>query len=149
MTDDGSGGAEQQSLVRALLGPLRAPQRAAANIETIASAVVSLQRDAHKRLASVDERAGALLRAVKGLSGRLDELDRKVALLQELEQAMTEQTDAIRDDLNTHMLTLEEEIRTMRSPIEQMSSDIATIMALLPNPSDGPLRRLRDTLTPS
>jgi hypothetical protein len=47
------------------------------------------------------------------------------------------------------MLAVEEEVRELRSPIEKMSRDLATMVELLPNPSDGPLARLKDTLTSS
>ncbi|MDQ6776916.1 MAG: hypothetical protein M3071_12035 [Actinomycetota bacterium] len=129
--------------MRALLAPLSAPQRVVGNIETIASALLGLQRDVQERLASVDERVGALL-------GRIKRLDRRVAELQKLERAMTEQTDAIRDEFNARMLAVEEEIRGMRAPIEKMSRDLASVVELLPSPSDGhPLTRLKDTLTSS
>ncbi|MDQ6778832.1 MAG: hypothetical protein M3071_21985 [Actinomycetota bacterium] len=133
---------EDTGLVRALLAPLRTPQRVVDNIETIASALLALQRDAHERLASVDERVGALL-------APLNRLDRKVTGLQKLEHSITEQTEAIRADLNARLLSVEEEVRAMRSPIGQMSRDLATVLALLPDPNDGPLARLRDTLSSS
>jgi len=142
MEDDGNGSIDPLSLMRSLLAPLRAPQRLVGNIETIASALLDLQRDAHDRLASVDERVGALLVP-------LTRLDRRVAELQKLERALREQTDAIRYELNTRMLAVEQEVREMRSPIEKMSRDLGTMGELLPNPSDGPLARLKDTLTSS
>jgi hypothetical protein len=37
----------------------------------------------------------------------------------------------------------------MRPALEQMSRDVQTIERLLPNPADGPIARLRDTLTSS
>jgi chromosome segregation ATPase len=128
--------------MRSLLAPLRAPQRVAGNIETIASALLALQRDAHERLASLDEQVGTLL-------APLTRLDRKVDELRKLERAVTEQTDTIRDDMNARLASVENEVRAMRAPIEQMSRDLATVVKLLPNPSDGPLARLRDTLSSS
>jgi chromosome segregation ATPase len=142
MTDEPSGRAGLHSLRRLLLLPVSAPQRVAGNIETIASVLIALQRDAQERLASLDKRVGAL-------SVTLVRLDRRVAQLQELEQAVTEQTDAIRDDLNTRLLAVEEQIRDMQSPIDQMSRDLGTVVNLLPDPSDGPLARLKDTFTSS
>jgi hypothetical protein len=115
-------------LTRALFAPLRTAQRVADNIETIASALLSLERDTHERLVSVDQ---------------------KLTELQKLERAVTDQTEAIREDLNTRLIALEEEVLTMRSPIEKMAIDLATVVKLLPNPSDGPLARLRDTLSSS
>src|ERR1700722_3336089 len=126
------------SLLRALLAPLRTPQRVVSNIETIASALIALQRDAHERLASLDERVGALLVPLKGL-------DREVTELQTIERSLIEQTDSIRTEINTRLVAVEEEVTAMRSPIEQMSRDLATVVRLLPDPNDGPFARLRDT----
>ncbi len=142
MTSDPTESAQPQGIVRALLAPLRAPQRVVGNIETIASVLLSLQHDTQARLASVDERVGALLTA-------LNLLDRNVAELQRLEQTVTEQTDEIRQDLNARMLAVEQEVRGMRPPIERMSRDLATVVELLPDPRDGPLARLKDTFSSS
>jgi hypothetical protein len=62
---------------------------------------------------------------------------------------MTEQTNAIREDLRARMLAVEEEVGGMRDPMERISRDLATVVKLLPNPSDGPIARLRDTFTSS
>jgi septal ring factor EnvC (AmiA/AmiB activator) len=142
MTDDPTESTAEHGLMRVLLAPLRTPQRVVGNIETIASTLLALSRDTHDRLASVDEQVGALL-------APLTRLDQNVTDLQKLEQAVTEQTDAIRDDINTRLLAVEAEVQEMRAPIEGMSRDLATVVKLLPNPSDGPLARLRDTLTSS
>lgn len=142
MTDDPSESTDARGLIRALLVPLRAPQRVVENLETIASVLLSLESNTHERLVSVDERLGALL-------APLNRLDRKVAAVQQLEQAVTDQTEAIREDINTRLLAVEEEVRAMRVPIEGMSRDLATVVKLLPNPSDGPFARLRDTLSSS
>ncbi len=130
-----------------LVAPLLAPQRVVADIATIASAVLALQRDARDRLTSVDERAGALVTAVGALRAPLGRVDRKVAELASLEAAVTLGMDAMREDLNTRMLAVEQEVHAMRRPIEQMARDVAAVVELLPSPSDGPLARLRDTLT--
>jgi hypothetical protein len=142
MTDDPTPSAEAHGLLRALLAPVRAPQRILASIESIASTLLVLSGDAHDRLASVDEQVGALL----ALLGRID---RNVVELQQLEEAVTAQTDALREDLTTRLLAVEQEVHAMRAPIEGMSRDLATVVKLLPNPSGGPLARLRDTLTAS
>lgn len=149
MTDDSRQSQEPQSLLGALLAPLRAPQRVVSDIETIASALLSLQRDAHKRLASVDHRAGELVTAVAALRAPLDRVDRKLTELQKLEQAVTVRMDAIRDDLNARMLAVEQEIHGMRRPMEQMTRDLSSVVELLPKASDGPLARLKDTFTAS
>jgi hypothetical protein len=63
------------------------PQRVVGNIEIIASALLSLQRDTPERLASVDERVGALILP-------LNALDRKVTDLRTLERSLTDETGA-------------------------------------------------------
>jgi hypothetical protein len=57
--------------------------------------------------------------------------------------------DGLREDLNTRLLAVEAEVRGMRSPMAQVTRDVETISRLLPDPSDGPLARLKDTLTSS
>jgi predicted nucleic acid-binding Zn-ribbon protein len=142
MTDDPTESTEARGLMWALLTPLRTPQRVVGNIETIASALLALQRDTREHLASLDDRVGGLL-------APLNRLDRRVTELQKLEEAMTEQTNAIREDLRARMLAVEEEVGGMRDPMERISRDLATVVKLLPNPSDGPIARLRDTFTSS
>ncbi len=141
---------ETHGLLGALLAPLRASQRVVANIETIAAALLSLQGDARERLASVDERAGALVQAVAALRAPLERVDRKVTELSRLEQAITVRMDAIQDDLNMRVqAVVGEEVHAMRAPIEEMSRKLAEVVELLPDPNDGPLARLKDTLTAS
>ena len=120
-----------QSLIRVLHGPQRVVgtiESVVANIEMIASALVDLQRDAHDRLAS---------------------LDQTVSELRGLEQIITRQTEAIRVELNNRMVAVEADVDKLGPRIERIARDLATIVQLLPNPSDGPLARLRDTLTAS
>ncbi len=57
--------------------------------------------------------------------------------------------DAIHDDVDARLASVEQEVRAMRSPMEQMSRDLTTIVKLLPQAGDGPLARLKDTLSPS
>jgi chromosome segregation ATPase len=142
MTDNPVEGKPSEGFIRALLAPLRTPQRVVGNIETIATALLALHRDTHERLATIDDRLAAVLRP-------LNRLDRKVTELNTIEQAVTEQTEAIREELNKRMLAVEAEVRGMRAPIERMARDLGTVVELLPNPSDGPLARLKDTLTSS
>ena len=49
MTDDPSESTDARGLIRALLVPLRAPQRVVENLETIASVLLSLESNAHER----------------------------------------------------------------------------------------------------
>jgi archaellum component FlaC len=159
-----------------LLMPLRLPGRVVADIETLAGAVVSLQSESKQYLSSVDDRAGelveglgklqgsidriegrvnkleekhmpAFLKAITKLQESIDRIDDRVAELESLEETLTTHMEGLRSDLNQRMLAVEEEVRGMRPPMEQMSRDVAKIDELLPNPSDGPLTRLKDTLS--
>ena len=125
-----------------LVGALLAPLRVVGNVETIAHALLALQRDAHDRLASVDERVGAL-------RAPLDRMDDRVRELATLEHAITERMDVLRADTEARLLAVAHEVHAMRAPMERMSRDLASIVQLLPQPSDGPLARLKDTLTSS
>ncbi|MBA3328601.1 MAG: hypothetical protein H0T43_09910 [Solirubrobacterales bacterium] len=149
MPEDQPHSQEPPSLLGTLLAPLRAPQRVVTDIETIASALLSLQHDAAERLASIDERAGGLLSSIGALRAPLDRIDRKVTELTKLEAAITDRMDKLHDDLDARLRAAEQEVRALRPPIEQMARDVAGIMELLPDPSDGPMARLKDTFSPS
>jgi predicted nucleic acid-binding Zn-ribbon protein len=145
-----------QGLLGVLMSPLAVPRRVASDIESIASALLSLQRDVQTRLRSVDERSGELVdglgelgEGLQALREPLDEIDRKVTELQKLEQAVTMRMDAIQHDLNERMLAVETEVHGMRAPIAQMSRDVENVSRLLPEPGDGPFARLKDTFTAS
>jgi hypothetical protein len=143
--DRGSGG--PHGILGVLVAPWRVPQRVVADIATIASTLLALQRDAHDRLASVDDRAGELVTGVGALRAPLDRVDRKMTELTSLEEAVTVRMDVIQNDLNTRMLAVEAEVHGMRHPLDQVARDVSAVVQLLPDPSDGPLARLRDTLT--
>lgn len=159
-----------------LLMPLRLPGRVVSDIETLTQAVVALQENAAERLGSVDEHSGELVTAVKKLHGSVDEIKGKVDTLEgehmpafleatgklqesidriegrvetveTLENTIEEMMAGLREDLNTRMLAVEHEVRSMKGPMEAMAKDVAKIDGLLPDPSDGPLTRLKDTLT--
>ena len=149
MTDDQHHSHESQSLIGGLLAPLRAPQRVFTDIEAIASTLLALRRDVQGRLASIDENAGALLESVGTLRTPLERIDRRVEELEKIEEAITTRMDAIHDDVDARLASVEEEVRAMRSPMDQMSRDLATIVKLLPQAGDGPLTRLKDTLSSS
>lgn len=136
-------------IMGALMAPLRIPQRVVADIEEIAASLRAFQRDAQRHLASVDENAGELVTAVAALREPLERVHERVSELQQLQQAVTLRIDAVQDDLNVRMRAVESEVRAMRSPIEQMARDVATVARVLPEPGDGPFARLRDSLTPS
>ncbi len=57
--------------------------------------------------------------------------------------------DTIHSDLSARLLSLEEEVRAMRSPVEQMARDLSDVKQPLPAPGDGPMARLKDTFSPS
>jgi len=161
-----------------LLMPLRLPGRVISDIETLASAVVSLQSDAEEHLSSIDasaaqlveglgelrssidriesrvnklekERMAAFLEAVEKLQTSIDRIDGRVELVETVEETMTTQLQGVRSDLNERMIAVEHEVRAIRPAMERMAQDVAKIDQLLPDPSDGPLTRLKDTLTSS
>ena len=164
------------NVVDTLLMPLRLPGRVVSDIETLTKAVVALQSDAKEHLSSVDDRAGqlidglqdlheavgrievkvntieeerlqAFLEATDKLQESIDRIDHRVALLDTLEATITEQIDGLRHDLNERMTAVKAEVEGMRPPMEEMADDVAKIDKLLPDPKDGPLTRLKDTLT--
>ena len=159
-----------------LLMPLRLPGRVVSDIETLTQAVVALQQNSEQRLGSIDDRAGQLVEGLKGLHGSVDEvkgtvdaleqermpafleatgklqesIDRiegRVETLETLENTIEKMMAGLREDLNTRMLAVEHEVRSMQAPMKTMANDVAKIDGLLPNPDDGPLTRLKDTLT--
>jgi len=166
------------NVLETLIMPLRLPGRVVSDIETLTSAVVSLQSDAKKHLSSVDdsavklveglgelqssidriesrvtkleqERMTAFLKAVGKLQTSIDRIDGRVEKLESVEETMATHLQGVRSDLNERMIAVEEEVRAMRPAMEQMAGDVAKIDGLLPDPSDGPLTRLKDTLSSS
>jgi chaperonin cofactor prefoldin len=161
-----------------LLMPLRLPGRVVSDIGVLAEAVVALQSDAKQHLSSVDDRAGLLVAALSTLQGSINHIDGKVdkleaermdafldavgtlqtsidrielnvEKLESLEETLTVRIDGLRADLNNRMIAVEQTVAAMSMPMEEMADDVAKIDELLPNPKDGPLTRLKDTLTSS
>ena len=104
----------------------------------------------------IDRKVTQLAKLEQVITGRMDELqapldriDLKVNELAALEQVITERMDTIDLDLNTRMLAIEQEVRALHPPIGQMAGDVARVQGLLPEPSDGPLTRLKETFTAS
>jgi len=170
MADDRPENQPSGGLLGMLLSPLRAPQRVFGDVESIARALLALQHDIGERLASIDLNAQRLASGLGDLQAPLDRIDHTTAelpklkraitermdaqredlkTLQQLEQAVTDRMDTIRDELHTRMLAVEQDLRVMHTPIEQISRDVAQIVELLPDPSTGPLARLKDTLSSS
>lgn len=160
----------------ALLMPLRLPGRVVSDIETLTQAVVALQQDAQLRLGSIDDSAGKLVGSLKNLHGSvgeikdtvdtlerermpafleaigtlqasIDRIENRVQTLESLEHTIEDKMEQLREDLNARMHEIEHEVRGIHPPMEQMARDVAKIDTLLPNPSDGPLTRLKDTLS--
>ncbi|MGI8803372.1 MAG: hypothetical protein ACR2KV_14610 [Solirubrobacteraceae bacterium] len=146
MADDSPGA---RGVFDTLLAPLRLPGEIVGNVETLARSVVALQRTAEAHLASIDARAGELVAALSLLQKTVTRLETKVDRLAGLEATIDERMEVLRADLNTRMLSAEEEVHLLRTPLEQVARDVASIKLLLPDPSDGPMARLRDTLTSS
>ncbi|HEU0317028.1 MAG TPA: hypothetical protein VFR49_06845 [Solirubrobacteraceae bacterium] len=138
-----------EAVFGALLLPLRLPGRVVADIETLTGAVLSLQRTAEKYLASIDRRAGALLREIGALQVATERIEGRVEELTGLEATIEDRMEVLRGDLNTRMLALEAEVHGMRPPIDAIARDVQDVVRLLPDASDGPLARLRDTFTSS
>ncbi len=86
---------------------------------------------------------------MEALQAPLERVDRQVAELASLEKTITDRMDAIDDDLNTRMLSVEQQVGALRPPIGQMSDHLAEVVRLLPDPDSGALTRLKDTFTSS
>jgi archaellum component FlaC len=132
-----------------LLMPLRLPGRVMSDIETMVNAVLALQSDAKEHLSSVDDSAAKLVDGLAKLQASIDRIDGRVEELETMEETITAHLQGVRSDLNERMIAVENEVRAMRPSMEQMASDVAKLDGLLPDPSDGPLARLKDTLTSS
>jgi len=166
------------NVVDTLLMPLRLPGRVVSDIETLTKAVVALQSDAKKHLSSVDDRAGRLIEALNTLHeavGRIetkvntieevrleafldatdtlqasvDRIEQRVMHLDSLEATITDQIGGLRKNLNERMTAVKAEVEAIRPPLVGMADDVAKIDDLLPDPKDGPLTRLKDTLSSS
>jgi len=144
---DERGADRPPNVLDALLAQLRLPQRIVAEIETIAAAVLSLSDTADERLKSIDDRAGALVEGLDGLGASLTQLESKVDELAGLEETIEKRMEALRADLNTRMLSVEGELKEVKVPVTRMAQDVAEIKQLLPDPTDGPIARLKDQLT--
>ncbi len=130
MPDDPAGDAPL-NVFDALLTPLRLPGRVASDIETLA------------------RHAGTLVNGLSELQVSVERIEGRIVELESLEETLTVRLDGLRADLNERMLAVENEVRGMRPPMDSMARDVEKIDELLPDPSDGPLTRLKDTLTSS
>ena len=132
-----------------LFWPLRLPGRLAADLENLSRAVLALSRTADRHLPSIDGRAAELLDVVETMSATVARLEEKVDELTGLESTIEDRMQGLQDDLNTRMLAVEAEVHGMRPAIDTVAREVQSVVRLLPDPSDGPFARLRDTLTSS
>jgi len=96
-------------------------------------------------MATLEESITARMEA---LQAPLERVDRHIAKMTTIEESITKRMDAV-DDLNKRMLSVEQHVGALRAPIEKMSADLAQVVKLLPDPTDGALARLKDTFTSS
>jgi chromosome segregation ATPase len=149
MRDQAGGAKSSSGIVGTLLSPLQLPGRVIGDVEKIVRAVVALQETSERHLTSLDARAGELVKEVARLNGKVTTIEGQVEQLLGLDQTIEDRMEVLRDDLNTRMRAVEAEVHGIRPAIDRMARDVQNIVRLLPDPSDGPLARLRDTLTAS
>lgn len=148
-TADDPGASGSSGMLDALLSPLRLPRRVVAEIEMIGGAVRSLADTAERRLSSIDDSAGTLVEEIAAMRAALTRIESKVDELTGLEQTIEERMEGLRKDLNTRMRAVERQVGEFQAPINHLALDVSRIQLLLPEPGDGPLARLKDTLTKS
>lgn len=119
----------------ALLFPLRMPGRALRDLDTIAAAVVSLERSVLTRLGSIEANTAQLAGQIAVLQVSIDAIVKRIG---ELDEGLTVTRTA-----------LLAEVALLRAPIERMAGDLGQATAMLPEQSGtgGPITRLRDALS--
>ncbi|HWH09700.1 MAG TPA: hypothetical protein VG165_01095 [Solirubrobacteraceae bacterium] len=147
MTEDSQ--AQSSGVLDALLSPLRLPGRVVGEIESVSRSLRSLQRSAEVHLTSLDARAGSLIAGLAVLQDSMDRVEARIEALTTLEATIEGRMDGLREVLNVRLLAVEAEVRGIRPAVDQTARDVQTIGQLLPDPADGPLARLRDTLSAS
>jgi len=139
MTEDRSDSQEPHSLLGALLSPLRAPQRVFGDIETIAVALLALQRDARDRLGSIDDRAAELIKGVAGLHEPVNRLDRNVESMQSLEGTITARMEALQApldrlegkvDLQSLEAVITEKMDNLQAPLDRLDVKVGKLHTL-------------------
>lgn len=136
MTDEHAAD-QEHGLLGALLAPLRAPQRMVTDIETIASALVSVG----DRLASVDKSAGVLVSSVGALQAPVEQIDRKITKLhKELVQVITQRMNALQEPLDrvdlkvTELATLEQVIKermlALQEPLDRVDLKVTELSTI-------------------
>ena len=172
--DDDRRDDEPLNVFDTMLLPLRLPGRVVGNIQTLTTAVVALQTDATRhRLGRRD--AGILVDGLRDLAAAIGRIERRVDKLEAermdalLEGVATLQAGSIasrsgsptssrsrRRSPSASTRCTETSTRAcsrsrprcarLRPAMDGMARDVAKIDDLLPDPSDGPLTRLKDTL---
>ncbi|MGI8623329.1 MAG: hypothetical protein ACR2NB_07540 [Solirubrobacteraceae bacterium] len=113
-----------------LLLPGRIPLRALSSLADLAG--------------MVDGHLAQLLRAVRALQPPLERIDEKMVVL---EESLGGRLDALGVDLGARVSGVEERVVALLPLLERMAGDLEETSDLLPDPSDGPLARLRHTFT--
>jgi len=121
-----------EAVLGVLLLPIRIPLRVLGGLGDVAG--------------TIDRRAAQLQQAVVALQAPLESIDGKVTVL---EDSLSERLDAVRVDLGNRMGELEERLVAMHPQLERIAGDLEDTAKLLPDPTSGPMARLRDTFTSS
>ncbi len=165
-TSERSGGG---SLLSGLMAPLRFPERAlealaraADDLTEIRSELISM-REQNEPLAElvpltkeIKERIEPMPPTVERISGQAEPLEELLPALVRLEQAVVGRLEAAqetmkaleRDEarLNDQVATLCREVGTLRATVSGLKGDVERITERLPDPTHGPLDKVRDAL---
>lgn len=141
------------ALKTALLLPLQVPGRAVRDLDTIAAAVVSIERLLQTRLETIASVVVELERSVqtrlRSVDANTARLNDQLAALQASLEAVIAHLDAVEEGLALTKTSLQAEIGSLRPLMERMADDVAQATAMLPElDHDGPVARLRDAITP-
>ena len=161
------------SLLSGLLAPLRGPGRTLAVLEAISGAAGALA-DIRSELITMREQNEPLAElvpltkeikvqiepmppTVERISGQAEPLEDLLPALVRLEQAVVERLDAAhetmkaleRDEarLNEQVTNLCREIGTLQDTVSGLKGDVERITERLPDPTHGPLAKVRDVLS--
>ena len=169
-TSERSGGG---GLLSGLTAPLRLPGRALDALEAISGAAGALaairselitMREQNEPLAELvpltrelREQIAPMPPTVERISGQAEPLEELLPALVRLERAVVERLeaahetmDAIEQDearLNDQVATLCREIGTLQETVSGLKGDVERITERLPDPTHGPLDKVRDALT--
>ena len=158
------------SLLSGLIAPLRVPERAlealigaAGDLAAIRSEL-STMREQNEPLAQlvpltkeIKARIEPMPPTVERISGQAEPLEELLPALERLERAVVERLEATqetmkaieRDEarLNDQVSKLCGEIGTLKETVSGLKGDVERITERLPDPTQGPLDKVRDALT--